>query len=152
MRPFRFRLARFLRLNEAEKRQYAIALAQENRALDLEQDAFDRRVAQHNQIEQQYANLAARPASVTDWIIAERALTGAKTEVRKQSQAVRKAEARVETAREVLVHKSSEVETLKRLRERRRQEYDVLYRRDEQKHTDESAVGRFTHSRRSQSG
>ena len=151
MKPFRFRLARFLRLNEAQKRQCSIALAQENRALDLEQAALDGRVAQHNQIEQSYASLARHSASVTDWIIAERALSGAKSEVRKQSQAVRTAETRVEIARDVLVRKSSEVETLKRLRKRRRQEYEIQYRRDEQKQTDEKAVDRFAHVRQSQS-
>ncbi len=148
MKPFRFRLTRVLQLNEAEQRQCAIALAQENNALGAEQQRLSLRIDQQDQVEQSYAGLAGRQTSVTDWVVAEHALSGAKTRVMKQSQAVKKAETQVEKARVVLVRKSSEVETLKRLRERKRKEYDVQFRRDEQKQIDEKAVERFAHSHR----
>lgn len=143
MKPFRFRLSRFLRLHEAEQRQLAIVLAQENNALDAEQQVLEQRVNQQGQIEQSYAGLAGKQVSVADWVIADHALSTAKARVWKQSQSVRTAEKRVDKARDVLVRKSSEVETFKRLRERKRKEYDVEYRRDEQKQIDEKAVERF---------
>jgi len=146
MKPFRFRLSRFLRLHEAEQRQLAIALAQENHALEAEQEVLDQRIGQKGQIERSYAGLAGRQVSVTDWAAADNALNSAKTRVRKQQQSVKKAETRVDQAREVLAHKSSEVETLRRLRERKRREYDVQFRRDEQKQIDEKAVERFAQS------
>lgn len=146
MKPFHFRLARFLRLNEAERRQYAIALAQENLKLDAELQTLDERLRRQLDVQHSYASLAGRQTNVTDWLIAERALTGAKATVKKQSQAVKKAEARTEMARDVLVKKSSEVETLRRLRERKRREYDIQYRRNEQKQIDEKAVERFAQS------
>jgi len=152
MKPFRFRLSRFLRLHEAEQRQLAIALAQENNALDAEQQALDQRIVQQKDIESSYAGLAGRQVSAADWVVADNALSGAKTQVRRQHQSVKKAEKRVDQAREVLAHKSSEVETLKRLRERKRKEYDIEYRRDEQKQIDEKAVERFAQSHQAAAG
>ena len=152
MKPFRFRLSRFLQLHEAEQRQLAIALARENNALDSEQQLLDQRLDQQVQVEQSYAGLAGRQVSAADWVIADSALNGAKSRVRRQRQSVKKAEKRVDDAREVLARKSSEVETLRRLRERKRREYDIEYRRDEQKQIDEKAVERFAQSQQARTG
>lgn len=152
MKPFRFRLSRFLRLHEAEQRQLAIALARENNALDAEQQLLSQRCDQQSQIERSYAGLAERQVSAADWAVADNALNGAKSRVRKQRQSVQKAEKRVDQARDVLARKSSEVETLRRLRERKRREYDVQYRRDEQKQIDEKAVERFAQSHQTGTG
>jgi flagellar export protein FliJ len=151
MKPFHFRLARFLRLNEAERRQFAIALAQENHKLDAELQILDDRRTEQLDVQRSYASLAGQHRNVNDWLGAERALTGAKSKVKKQSQLVKQAEARVEKARDELVKKSSEVETLKRLRERKRREYDIQYRRHEQKQIDEKAVERFAQSQQAAS-
>jgi flagellar FliJ protein len=152
MKPFRFRLRRLLRLNEAERRQRAIALEQKNAALRAEEQTLAQLQGARRAVENSYAQLSTVPTRASDWMTAQNALVGAGQRIAAQSKTVANTAAAAEQVRMTLIAKAQEVETLRRLRRRRRKEYDLELRREVQKENDEKAVQRFTRSRTTESG
>jgi flagellar export protein FliJ len=152
MKPFRFRLHRLLRLNEAERRQRAIALEQKNAALRAEEQHLARLQGDRRVVEDSYAQLPTALTRASDWTTAQNALVGAGRRIAAQSKTVADTAAEAEKVRITLIAKAREVETLRRLRRRRRKEYDLELRRDVQKQNDEKAIQRFARSRTVASG
>jgi flagellar FliJ protein len=143
MKPFRFRLARLLRLKLAEKRQRAIALGRALHDLDSREAALAVAQRQRDEIVSTYARLADAPSRPADWTIAQNALVAAQRRINERRTAVQQAEAKVEEARLLLLEQSREVEVYQRLRRKEWEEYSRDVQRAEQKEIDAVAGERF---------
>jgi len=143
MRPFRFRLARLLRLKLAEKRQRAIALGRAQHDLDSCEAALAAAQQQRDGIVTAYARLADAPSRPADWTIAQNALIASQRRINERRTTVQQAEAKVEEARLLLVEQAREVEVYQRLRRKEWEEYSRDVQRAEQKEIDALAGDRF---------
>ncbi len=143
MKPFRYRLARLQHLKDAEKKQRAAELAQEQSVLRAREADLGRAETERVQVLKLYGSLSNRPTEARMWDGAQLALGAAGLHVARRRDAVRRAADQVEQARERLVQKAREFETLERLRLRLWREHALENQRSEQKENDEKAVTRF---------